>query len=273
MTDLPRSGSIALASLLVGDPIRLIEPVRSRDDLVRAVEPPLFPEGGLLSIRPGVALLHTLAASTAHLALRVVQLAPGSALLGEPSTELVVVLTAPLGESGSALRVVANLKACFRDATLMGRARGARTREDLVRILAPAEEARGEPLRALTRPAPGGRDQHAVEQRCTGAPRHHLLGPGRCGSGQASSRCGSQPARTGSPPSAQPEVPRTVHELLRRSPLDGRRHRVPRRDAGASLGHLRGHHRQWRVQLYPGISRGTRCPWRPPARSISARPP
>ena len=134
---------LALSPLLLGDPIRLAEPVRSREDLLHTIEQPPLNEPGLLAIGPGVVLLHALAGSTGHLTLRWVQLAPGSALLGEQPTELVVVLTAPLGESGIAMRLVASLKACFRDATLIARARGARTREDLVRILAPVEEAVG----------------------------------------------------------------------------------------------------------------------------------
>jgi magnesium-transporting ATPase (P-type) len=110
---------------------------------LRIIDQPPLHEPGMHAIAPRIVLVHSLTGSTGHLPLRWVQLPTGSALLGERSTELVIVLTAPLGESGVAIRLVASLKACFRDATLVDRARDARTREDLVRILAPIEEAVG----------------------------------------------------------------------------------------------------------------------------------
>jgi Cation transporter/ATPase, N-terminus/Cation transporting ATPase, C-terminus len=165
--------------LLVGDPLRPASPVHSREDVLRAIEQPALHEPGMLAIAPRVALVHSLAGSTGHLTLRWLQLATGSALLGERSTELAIVLTAPLGESGVAIRLVASLKACFRDATLVDRARDARTREDLVRILAPIEEAVGsstlsaDDVLALLGSTPSGLSDAEAVRRC------RLAGPNR----------------------------------------------------------------------------------------------
>jgi calcium-translocating P-type ATPase len=135
----------ALSPFLTGDPIRLGPGVASLDAVRAALGPEAVPDVPLLRLAPGLALIPSLTGSGGGIAARWIHLphAPPLAGDGRP-VEVLVVLTAPVRESGRALRLVSRLAACARSPLLLERARGATTREALVIALATAEETAGE---------------------------------------------------------------------------------------------------------------------------------
>ncbi len=135
----------ALSPFLTGDPVRLGPEVATLKDLLRAHDLSAAERPGLLPLAPGVVLIHSLALPAGRLTLRWVQLphAPALAPGGEP-VAIAVVLTAPVAESGRALRLVSRLRAALRDPARVEAARSASSREELARLLAEAEEAAGE---------------------------------------------------------------------------------------------------------------------------------
>ena len=137
--------ALALSLFLTGDPIRLELPVTSPRDLLAALGLEGIEKAGLLPLAPRVALLHCLTGATGSVTLRWVHLTHAPILIdGAGPVETVVVLTAPMRQSGSALRLVSRLRACLRDPAVVAGARSATSRERLVKILAAAEETAGE---------------------------------------------------------------------------------------------------------------------------------
>jgi calcium-translocating P-type ATPase len=138
---MPRPFSIS--PFFVGDPVVLKPDV----DSAVALSARLALEGipAVLPIAPGVVLAHILTRPSGATVLRWVRLPHGPRLAaGLPPAEIAVVLTAPVSESGRALRLVSRLSACLAEATVREAAVGATSRESLVRVLAEAEEAAGE---------------------------------------------------------------------------------------------------------------------------------
>jgi calcium-translocating P-type ATPase len=136
---------LALSPFLTGDPVRVGPEVASLPELLDALGLASLTGPGLLPLAPRVALVHSLTGAEAHLALRWVHLPHAPPLgAGTGPVEVAIVLTAPLHDSGRALRVVSRLMACFRDPGLVERTRLQTTREGLVRVLASAEEGAGE---------------------------------------------------------------------------------------------------------------------------------
>src|SRR3989304_5159875 len=136
--------ALALSLFLTGDPIRLELPVTSPRDLLAALGLEGIEKAGLLPLAPRVALLHCLTGATGSVTLRWVHLTHAPILIdGAEPVETVVVLTAPMRQSGSALRLVSRLRACLRDPAVVEGARSAAAREGLGKILAAAGEAAG----------------------------------------------------------------------------------------------------------------------------------
>ena len=128
---------LALSPFLAGDPIRLGSEVASLSDLLQAVGLDALERPGLLALAPRVALIHSLTGAAGRTTLRWIQLPHAPALApGVGPVEVAVVLIASIGESGRALRLVSQLRASLGDAALVGRSRSARTREELVGLLA-----------------------------------------------------------------------------------------------------------------------------------------
>ncbi len=135
----------AVSPFLTGDPIRLGPEVVSLPDVRRALGPEIAPAGPLLPLAPGVALSASLTSSSPGIALRWLQL-PHAPVLGDRvgAVEVLLVLAAPLRESGRSIRLVSRLAACVLVPELLERARGATTREMLVTVLSAVEETAGE---------------------------------------------------------------------------------------------------------------------------------
>jgi calcium-translocating P-type ATPase len=137
--------AFALSSYVAGDPIPLGPEVASPADLGRAVGIDSLAAGSLLRLTAGVILVHPLTAPAEPTSLRWFRL-PHAPPLGAPAepTDVVVALTGPIGECGVAIRLAARLRACLGVPGVLGRARAAATREDLVRALATGEATGGE---------------------------------------------------------------------------------------------------------------------------------
>ncbi len=140
-----RSRALALSPYLTGDPRGLGPEVDGFAALCAAVGLSPDEAPGLLPLGPAGVLVHALrrpagrlALSWAHLPHRPV-LAPGL-----PPAAFAVILTAPLRESGRALRLAGRLRACLAVPGVLERVEGARTREDLAAALAVAEDMAGE---------------------------------------------------------------------------------------------------------------------------------
>jgi Ca2+-transporting ATPase len=135
----------ALSPFLAGDPIRIGPDVVSLADLLRAAEPEPVDAPGVLALAAGVVLVHARMEGARGVRLRWILVAHALPLGRDGSlTEVVLLLTAPFGECGRAMRVAARLLACFRVPGLADRARVATTREDLVHLLASVEPTAGE---------------------------------------------------------------------------------------------------------------------------------
>jgi calcium-translocating P-type ATPase len=170
----------ALSPFLTGDPIRLGPDVASLAAVREALGPEAVPDAPLLRLAPGVALIAALTAAAESITLRWIQL-PHAPMLapGVGRIEVLVVLTAPVGESGRAIRLVSRLTACVRQPGLLERARWATTREALVAALAAVEETAGESplsgedLLVLLGSAPAGLPEGEAARRLA------LCGPNR----------------------------------------------------------------------------------------------
>ncbi len=140
----------ALSPFLTGDPIHLGPEVASPAAVREALGPEAVPDAPLLRLAPRVALIASLTGSAGSITVRWIHLPHAPELVaGSGPVEALVVLTAPIRESGRSVRLVSRLVACFRDPLLLERARGATTRETLVATLASIEEGAGEsPLSA-----------------------------------------------------------------------------------------------------------------------------
>jgi calcium-translocating P-type ATPase len=140
----------SLSPFLLGDPLRVAPEVTALPELLAAAGLPAVPPPGVLPLAPGVVLVHSLLETRGQLAVRWVSLAHGPVLAaGTPPVEIAVILTASVGETGTALRLIGRLRACLADPGIVARARAVDTREALVAILAAAEERVGEsPLAA-----------------------------------------------------------------------------------------------------------------------------
>ncbi len=136
---------LAVSPFLTGDPIRLGPEVASLPTVREALGLEAPPDAGLLLLAPRVALLPSLTAPAGSIMLRWIHLphAPALGAEGAP-VEVLLVLTAPIRESGRSIRLVSRLMACLRDPLLLERARAATTREMLVATLAAVEETAGE---------------------------------------------------------------------------------------------------------------------------------
>ena len=168
---------LALTPLIAGDPVRVGADGADPAGLLAAVGLAGLAEPGVVGLAPGVGLVLALAGAGPP-ALRWVRLGRPTALApgGDP-VDVVVVLTAPLAQSGPALRWVARLRAGLADRARVERARSATSREELVRALAPLDEDAGESplaaadLLALLGSGPGGlaRDE-AARRRARAGP-------------------------------------------------------------------------------------------------------
>jgi len=124
---------LAVTPFFTGDPVRVGARVASPSELLAALELPSVERPAFLPLAPRIALIH---APFGALELRWVELSHASDLgAGAGPIEVAIVMTAPLGESGRAVRLVGRLKAALGDAATVGPARAATTREELVRAL------------------------------------------------------------------------------------------------------------------------------------------
>ena len=170
---------LALTPLIAGDPVQVEAEVGSPGGLLErlGLDGPKMPAAWALA--PGLALVVALGAAGAP-ALRWARLGRATALVpGAGPVDAVVVLTAPLAQSGRALRLVARLRAGLADPAHLDRARSATSREELVRALAPLDDDAGESplaaddLFALLGSGPAGLARAAALRR------HGLAGPNR----------------------------------------------------------------------------------------------
>ncbi len=135
---------LAFTPFLTGDPVALGADVATPADLLRALGLPALEAPGVLAVAPRVALIHSLTGVVEGVAVHVVRLAHAPCLDDAGPVETVITLTAPVRESGLALRLVSRLKAGVRDPALTARLAATTTREELVRVLAPLDDDAGE---------------------------------------------------------------------------------------------------------------------------------
>ena len=137
--------ALSVSPFLLGDPVVLGPDVSSAAALSArlGVGAPI----GLLPIAPGVVLAHALTgpSGSTSTGVRWVRLPHAPRLAADLApAEIALVLTAPVAESGRALRLVSRLGACLAEAAVREAAASATTREALVQVLARAEEQAGE---------------------------------------------------------------------------------------------------------------------------------
>jgi len=143
MTAIARS--VPVSTVIAGDPLTLGPEVVSAEDMLRRCGLESVVPAGVLSVAPGVALVHALPVETGGIELRWFHLPHGPALLpGQAPVHTALLLTTPMSEIGRALRVVATLMACVRDPGWMDATGSATTREALVRMLSGVEANAGE---------------------------------------------------------------------------------------------------------------------------------
>ncbi len=163
---------LAVSPFLSGDPVSLGPDVTSLGRLLACLGLAAEDRAGLLGIAPGVALVHSLTGAAGQMTLRCARLPLAPPLdAAHGPVDVVLVLAAPIIESGRALRLVARLAACFRDPAVHAAARSATTRAELVEALAGVEGRVGEePLDggdvlALLGSGPGGLATAEAERR------------------------------------------------------------------------------------------------------------
>src|SRR3990172_6465750 len=136
---------LRLSPNLTGDPMTLGPEAGSLDDLLRTLSLDLAEKPGVLQPVPAVALVHSLTGTGGSITLRWIHLPHAPVLLpGVSPAETAVLLTAPISESGRAIRLASRLIACLRIPGVLDRARGVTTREGLVKLFASVEETAGE---------------------------------------------------------------------------------------------------------------------------------
>ena len=136
--------SLALSPFLTGDPVTLDARVASLADLLDALGLRSLPRPGLLLLVPRVALVHSVTGDDGGVALRWITLTHALSLAETGPIEAAVILTGPISQSGSVLRLVSLLRASLRDPAVVDKARSTTTREGLVKVLTAAEERAGE---------------------------------------------------------------------------------------------------------------------------------
>ncbi len=171
---------LVVSPFLAGDPVSVGPEVASMVDLLSALGLSWLEGPGLVTIAPGVALIHSLTGAGGSVALRWVRLPHGPRLVPDVApVETAVVLTASIAESERALRLTSRLLTYLQDPELLERARSVRTREMLVQALARAEQTAGEfpipigDLLALLGSGLSGLDAGEAERR------HRACGPNR----------------------------------------------------------------------------------------------
>ncbi len=138
-------GTLSLTPWLVGDPARLSVAAGDVAGLLAALGVETERAPGVLPLAPRAALVHAMAEEGGRIAIRAAGLDPPVSLApGLPAAALAIVVTAPLRESGRALRLVSLLRACLSDRACLDAALSARTREDLAIHLLEAERGAGE---------------------------------------------------------------------------------------------------------------------------------
>jgi Ca2+-transporting ATPase len=155
--------ALAISPFLAGDPGRFGSEVTSVSDVVVAFGLDPLAKHTYVPLAPRVGLIHVLDPAATSVTLRWARVMHASALdkAHEP-VEIVLVVSASIDASSRVLRLVARLKACVRDAAIITRTLSATTREELVRILAAADEGAGESvlgteeLLALLHSSPAG---------------------------------------------------------------------------------------------------------------------
>ena len=132
-----------VSPLIAGDPVRLGADVASPVQLLSALG--LASPGNLVDVVPGVALVVAPVPPAERLSLRWIQLPHEPPLrAGGPPIAVVLVLVTPRPAGADVVRLVARLRACLSDASLVAETCRATSRAALVRILAPAEQDSGE---------------------------------------------------------------------------------------------------------------------------------
>src|SRR5689334_2956952 len=132
-----------VSTFISGDPVRIDTEITSAAHLLAALR--LGSPGGLIDITAGIALVIAPASSEGPPRLCWVQLGCKPSLReGASPVAVALVLVTPMPAGPEAIRLVGRLRGCLRDASLLNRASEAKTREDLVRLLAPAEHDGGD---------------------------------------------------------------------------------------------------------------------------------
>ena len=132
-----------VSTFISGDPVRIDADVATAGDLVSALG--LGTPAGVIDIAPGVALVLVPTMPGGAVSLRWVQLAREVSLrAGAPAVAVALVLVTPTPASPDVIRLVGRLRACLASAALIAAGRQASTREDLVRLLVPAEHNGGD---------------------------------------------------------------------------------------------------------------------------------
>jgi len=171
---------LSLSPWLAGDPARLTVPEGGVADLLAALDVTTSRPPGVLPLAPRVALVHAITEESGRIAIRFAALDPPVSLAPDVfAADLAVVLTAPLRESGRALRLVSLLRACLSESKVLASALAARTREDLETQLSESERRAGEsPLSGEEVIAILGADRNGLTEK-EAARRLHACGPNR----------------------------------------------------------------------------------------------
>jgi calcium-translocating P-type ATPase len=161
-----------LADCLAGSPSDVGPEVRTLDGLLDLAGPLSDGRPGWRVLAPGVVLVHSITGAAPRLALRWLRLPHTPVLAGATGrVAAAVLLTAPPTQSAAVIRLVTRLAACLRDRARLDAALGARSREDLVRALAPGDDPRAEPppagpdVLALLASGPAGLGEEEARRR------------------------------------------------------------------------------------------------------------
>jgi hypothetical protein len=123
------ASQLALTPFLTGEPLTLGADVSTPADVLQAPGLPPLHAPGVLSVASRIALIHSLTGTAATVAIRLVRLPYAPCLDHAGPVDVAIILTAPLCESGVALRLVSRLKAGLRDQALAAQLVAAATRE------------------------------------------------------------------------------------------------------------------------------------------------
>ena len=134
---------LALTPFLTGEPVTLTADVSAPDAVLRALGLPAVETPAVILAAPRIGMIHSFAEDAA-VAVRIARLPHAPCLGVAGPVDVAIVLTAPLRESGAALRLMSRLKAGLGEPALSARLMATTTREDAVRILGPLDESLGE---------------------------------------------------------------------------------------------------------------------------------